>query len=123
MSLASNLPQGNALEDQDPPDQRICRLLLDNRIAKTLAAVALAVQLVLPPLILEGTLNKSKRLGAFLITYFIDSAAKRSDEFIEAIQRGVQAGVLRSSDRRGIVIEEMVEEIENIGDHIPPFPE
>lgn len=90
----------------DPLDQRICRLFLDNRIAKTLGAVALAVQLVLPPLALEGTLNTSKRLGTSLIAYFVDGAAKRSDEFIEALQRGFEVGVLRLSDRKDIVVGE-----------------
>lgn len=102
----------------DLPDQKICRLLLNNPVAKILGAVALAVQLVLPPFALEGTLNKSKRLGASLIAYFVDGAAKRSDEFIEALQRGFEAGVLRSNDRRVIVIGEMVEGIEDMKNQI-----
>jgi len=93
----------------DPTDQRICRLLLNNPIAKTLAVVALAVQIVLPPLVLEGTLNKSKHLGTALITYFVNGASERSGEFMDAIQRGFEAGVLSSRDRRGIVIGEITE--------------
>lgn len=102
MSLISNSPKGNVHEDQDLPDQRICRLLLDNPIAKTLGAVALAVQLVLPPLALEGTLNKSERLGVSLIAYFVDGAAERSGEFLGALRRGFEKGLLNSGDERAI---------------------
>jgi hypothetical protein len=90
----------------DPPDQRICRLLLDNPIAKILGVVALAVQLVLPPLALEGTLNKGKRLGTDLIRCFAESAAQRAPEFFDALERGFKKGILQSSDQRGVVIGE-----------------